>query len=210
MATADRARKSGKAKTPRKAARKTAGKATRKRASAPAAAAPATPVVTELLASAAATRLGLTKQAVGIWCAKPGAPVRREGTKCWVRWPDFARWREQELAATAKRDAHQGTVAQRRLDAEARNAEIQMERGELALARERGELIALEDYERALATILDRLTARLRAMPVRLADMGAEVEAAAEAEVERIVTELNAWDRDVVDEDDLALEEPAA
>jgi hypothetical protein len=160
----------------------------------------------EISATEAAQRLGLTKQAVGIWCAKPGAPVRKDGTRVFVRWPDFARWREQELVAGAKRDVPAGTLLERRQAAEARSAEITMELHEITLAEKRGEVVAVADYEAALATILDRLTARLRAMPVRFGRFGGEVEAAAEAEVERVVTELSRWDEDVIDEDDVAPE----
>lgn len=165
----------------------------------------------EIRASVAAERLGLTKQAIGLWCAKPGAPVRKSGTTVMVRWPEFARWREQEMVATAKK-APTGSFVERRQEAEARSAEIRAEMDALGLAEKRGEVVAIDDYEAALGTILDRLTARLRAMPVRLSDLGAAAEAAVEREVERIVTELNAWDEDVVDEDDdeaIAAEAPA-
>lgn len=163
----------------------------------------------EITASQAAERLGLTKQAIGLWTAKPGAPVRKTGTSVFVRWPDFARWREQELVDGAKKAAPQGTFAERRAEADARAAEIQVELRELELAERRGEVVAVADYEAALATILDRLTARLRAMPVRLSHLGPEIEAAAEAEAERVVEELHVWDDDVVDETD-ATAPPAA
>lgn len=153
----------------------------------------------EILATEAAKHLGLTNQAIGQWCVKPGAPVRKAGRKVWVRWPDFARWREQELVKQAKREQPQGDFVKRRQEAEARRAEIDVERGELALAREQGEALSVEDYETALATVIDRLTARVRAMPVRLSHLGPEVEAAAEQEAERIVNELNGWDEDVLE-----------
>lgn len=160
------------------------------------------PVNQEISATQAADRLGLTKQAIGLWCAKPGAPVRKEGTRVFVRWPDFARWREQELQASAKRDEPEaGSFADRRRAAEARLAEIQMERDEIALARERGEVVAVADYEAALGTVLDRLVARLRGLPARLEHLGPEAEAAVEAEAERLIEELQGWDEDVVEEE---------
>jgi len=155
--------------------------------------------LTEILAADAAKQLGLTNQAIGQWCAKPGAPVRKDGRKVWVQWPDFARWREKELTDQAKKDSKQDEFYKRRQAAETRTAEIAVERAELALARERGECVAVEDYEAALGTVIDRLTARLRAMPVRLSHLGPEVEAAAEQEAERIVNELNGWDEDVLE-----------
>lgn len=155
----------------------------------------------EILAHVAAERLGLTKQAIGQWCAKPGAPVRKAGTRVMVRWPDFARWREQELLSKAKKDTPTGSFAERKLMAEARSAEIDVERGELALARERSESLGIDDYETAIGTILDRLSARLRAMPVRFSHLGPDVEAFAESEAERMINELNGWDEDVLEEE---------
>jgi hypothetical protein len=61
-------------------------------------------------------------------------------------------------------------------------------------------VVSVADYEAALARVLDRLTARLRALPVRLAHLGSDAEAAAEAEAERIVVELSTFDEDVIDE----------
>jgi phage terminase Nu1 subunit (DNA packaging protein) len=100
-------------------------------------------------------------------------------------------------AQKARRE-HQPTVT---LDqARTRKALADAEIAELDLAKARGEVVPLADYGAALATVLDRLTARLRALPVRFAHLGDEAERVAETEVERIVTELHAWDEDVVDE----------
>jgi hypothetical protein len=154
----------------------------------------------EISASQAAERLGLTKQAIGIWSAKAGAPVRRDGTRVYVRWPDFARWREEELVAGAKREAPSGSFTERRQAAEARAAEVSLARAELALERELGESVAVTDYGAALGAVLDRLTAGLRGMPAEFARFGPDVEAAAEREVERLVVELHGWDEDVLDE----------
>ena len=81
-----------------------------------------------------------------------------------------------------------------------RKTAAEAELAEIDVAKARGEVVSVADYEAALARVLDRLTARLRAMPVRLAHLGPEAEAAAEAEAERIVVELAAFDEDVVDE----------
>ncbi len=98
------------------------------------------------MASAAAERLGLTAQAIGQWTIKPGAPVRREGSRVWVRFPDFARWREQELARQAAEEAtrglrhqleriHDGDPAFRKLQGEARKVEIEVELLERSVIR---------------------------------------------------------------------------
>ncbi len=55
-------------------------------------------------------------------------------------------------------------------------------------------------YGAALGAVLDRLTAGLRSLPPEFARFGPDVEAAAEREVERLVTELHGWDEDAIDE----------
>lgn len=168
------------------------------------------PHPTEVSASQAAERLGLTKQAIGLWCAKPGAPVRKEGTRVFVRWPDFARWREQELQAAAKKpEAEQGSLADRRAEAETRAAEIALARAELALARDRGEVVSVADFGAALGRALDLVVGRVRAMPSQLEHLGPEVERAVEAEAERIIAELQAFDTDVIDEQEPDDDPPA-
>jgi phage terminase Nu1 subunit (DNA packaging protein) len=131
-----------------------------------------------------------------MWTNRVGAPVRKEGNRVWVRWPDFMRWREQELVRVAVQEANPGDLD----TARTRKANAEAELAEIEVAKARGEVVSVADYEGALGRVLDRLTARLRAMPVRLAHLGPEAEAAAEAEAERIVVELAAFDEDVVDE----------
>jgi hypothetical protein len=104
------------------------------------------PLPGEILASDVAERLGLTAQAIGQWTIKPGAPVRRDGTRVYVRYPEFARWREQELARQAAEDAtrglrqqleriQEGDPAFRKLQGEARKIEIEVELLERSVVR---------------------------------------------------------------------------
>lgn len=161
----------------------------------------------ELSVSEVAEKLGISYQAVGVWAAKPGAPTRSVGTKVWLKWPAFARWREQQMVETARREASP-TVS---LDeARTRKALAEAELAEIELAKARGAVVALSDYEAALGRILDRLSARLRALPVRLLHLGPEVEVAAESEAERIVEELHAWNEDVVEDTPTAAAQEAA
>ena len=150
----------------------------------------------EILSNEAAKRLHMSAQGLGLWTTRPGAPVRKDGNRVWVQWPAFMRWREQELVRVAVQDANPGDLD----TARTRKANAEAELAEIEVAKARGEVVSVADYEGALARVLDRLTARLRAMPVRLAHLGPEAEAAAEAEAERIVVELSAFDEDVVDE----------
>lgn len=91
--------------------------------------------------------------------------------------------------------------------ARARKANAEAEVAELELAKARGQMVSVSDYERALGAMLDRLVARARALPVRLAHLGDAVEAEAEAEVEAMIAELHGLDDDVLEapaEDDAA------
>jgi phage terminase Nu1 subunit (DNA packaging protein) len=146
----------------------------------------------EITAAEAARRLGMTSQALGVWCTRPSAPVRKEGRNVLVQWPAFARWRERELIDEAM-PGDLETARTRKANAEAELAEIEV-------AKARGEVVLVADYEQALGTILDRLTARLRGLPVQLASAGPDAEALAETEVERIIVELSQFDEDVIDE----------
>jgi hypothetical protein len=83
----------------------------------------------------------------------------------------------------------------RKITAEAELAEIEV-------GKARGEVVSVADYGTALGRILDREMARLRALPVRLSHLGAEVETAAEREVERMIVEMSQFDDDVIDAPD--------
>lgn len=142
-----------------------------------------------------AKRLEMTPQAIGLWCKRPGAPVRVDGPRIWVRAPEFLRWRESELVAQAVKNSQQ-TVS---LDqARTRKALADAELAEIEVAKARGAVVSIEDTAKVIGTVLDRLTARLRALPVRLAHLGELVEAAAEAEAELIIVELSDFSEDVL------------
>jgi phage terminase Nu1 subunit (DNA packaging protein) len=148
----------------------------------------------------AGRRLGITRQAIGAWMDREGAPVEVDDQgQRWVVWPDFARWREHQLVDTEARQLAQVSD----LDYQrSRKTRLEADLVELELHKALGALVALTDYESALATVLQRLTARLRAMPPRLAEHGPDVEAAVEREVEDVVKELHDWDEDVADDPD--------
>ena len=154
----------------------------------------------EITLTEAARRLGLSVQATGMWARKPNAPARAEGRSVWVQWPAFARWREAELIAAAL----PGDVDALR----AEKLKVEIDHARLALARDQGQLVTVADYERALGIMLDRLVARLRALPVRLAHLGDAVEEEADREIEALLTELRTMDEDALPEDEEA-ETPA-
>jgi phage terminase Nu1 subunit (DNA packaging protein) len=127
---------------------------------------------------------------------EPSVLTTRQRKALEYKQPDCAialRKREAEKAIADANPGDLDTARTRKANAEAELAEIEV-------AKARGEVVSVADYEAALARVLDRLTARLRAMPVRLAHLGTEAELAAETEAERIVVELAAFDEDVIDE----------
>lgn len=151
----------------------------------------------------------MTVQAVGQWTVKPGAPVRREGKNVFVRWPDFARWREIEMKKGRRSKANGAPAGDdpnspltRKLTAEATTAEHQEKLTAIELAQALQQTISLDDHSATVGRILDRLVARLRAMPFAFTHLGEEVERAVEEEVERVITELHHFDEDIIDEDD--------
>lgn len=130
---------------------------------------PPQPEPGEILASQAAEFMGLTAQAVGQWTAKPDAPVRRTGTRVFVRWPAFARWREQELCRQAAHEATAqmrkqldaksgGDPMHRRMIADARKAEIEVEQLERSMVR-------VEDAAAVTEKLLTDLRAALVPFP---------------------------------------------
>jgi hypothetical protein len=159
-------------------------------------AATASPAAGEITLADAAARLHMTGQGIGQWTARPGAPIRKDGQRVFVQWPAFMRWREQELVRVAVNNANPGDIE----TARARKASADAELAEIEVAKARGHVVAVADYEEALGRILDREMARLRALPVRLAHLGTAVEDAAEKEVEQIIVEMSQYDADVIDE----------
>lgn len=105
----------------------------------------------EIRMTEAAKRLGLTHQGVGQWAAKPGAPVRKDGAGVWVRWPDFIRWREQELVRVAVADATKALRAQ--LDAASGGTEGGDPIRRKAFADARKSELDVEERERSLVPV---------------------------------------------------------
>jgi hypothetical protein len=145
-----------------------------------------------------AKALGITAQSLGLWCKRPNAPVRVDGNRVWCKDGAFQRWRETELVSQAVKDLAPAVSLD---EARTRKALAEAELAELDVGKARGEWVSVADYTTAVGRVLDHAMARLRAIPVRLSHLGAEVEASAETEVERIVHEMSAFDDDVVDEE---------
>lgn len=129
-------------------------------------------VAREILAAEAHRRLGLTAQAIGMWARRPGAPVRVDGRKVWLRWPDFARWREQELAkqaveeATAKLRAQIATMnGGQVMTAGERIQQANARLLEMDVAQRERESITVEEAAAATSKVFSELRARLLPFP---------------------------------------------
>jgi hypothetical protein len=151
----------------------------------------------EVSAAEMAKRLEMTPQALGLWCKRPGAPVRVEGNRVWVQAAAFLRWRERELVAQALKDVQPAVSLD---EARTRKALAEAQLVELEVAKALASVILVEDSAKVVGAILDRLVALLRSLAVRLAHLGEHVEQAAEAEVELIIAELSEFDEDVLPE----------
>lgn len=126
----------------------------------------------------AGKRLGISAQAVGMWAKRPGAPVVEVKGKPRLVWPDFPRWREKELERQAKTEAAPTTFD----EAKTRKIAAEAELAELELAKERGSLIPIALHGERLAKILERVRARLVAIPGKVAPRLVGVASATEAQ----------------------------
>jgi phage terminase Nu1 subunit (DNA packaging protein) len=146
-----------------------------------------------------ADEVGLVSRTLQIIRTKePSVLVYRErGSRVEYKQPDCAIALRNREAEKVRREAAPAVSLD---EARTRKALAEAELAEMEVARARGETVSVADYEATLGRILDRLAARLRGMPVRLSHLGPEVEAAAEAEAERVVVELSQFDEDVLDE----------
>lgn len=87
----------------------------------------------EITQAEAAKRLGMTAQALGMWAKRPGAPVVMRAGKPRCVWPDFPKWRDAERDRQAREEAtpaDEEEAKRRKLVAEARLAEIELELAE--------------------------------------------------------------------------------
>ena len=127
--------------------------------------------------SEAARRLGMTPQALGRWTDRPGAPIELVKGRPYCLWPAFPKWRDAEMLRKERQAATPGDFEEARTRKMAAEAEL----AELELATERGRLVTVEDCASRLVRILERVRARLVAVPGKLAPRLVGVETAMEA-----------------------------
>jgi terminase small subunit / prophage DNA-packing protein len=131
--------------------------------------------------------IGVSVRTVAHLAKEIGAPYTRDG---WEMPEAVAWYARRELArgkATARTSAGDSDSAETRLRAERAAAEL----AELKLARERDELMTVEQFDRVLSDAFSRVAARLDNLPVRLAAVcvGVRTKAEALALIEPLVDE---------------------
>lgn len=146
----------------------------------------------ELIAKAeCARRFGVDVRSVTEW-VKQGMPKR--GTR--FPWPEVMRWREDQLRDQGRREVKptdEGEARARKLAAEAALAELE-------LAKARSEVVDVAEVERELGLVLDKLRARILALPGKYAPRIGLPIAQAQARLEDIGRELIGELADVADE----------
>ena len=109
----------------------------------------------------ATRRLGLTHQAAGTWASRPGAPIEMVAGKRLLVWPDFPRWRDEQLREGAKRELRPSSLEGHRQRREGADADLR----ELELAERRGQLMRVELHVKTLADAYGRVRAKLVNLP---------------------------------------------
>ena len=150
----------------------------------------------------AARRLAVTHQSVGQWAAKVGAPVRRDGARIYVRWPDFMRWREQEMCKQAVAEATKALREQLERNDEGgdpfrRKALADAQKAEIDVAERLRTVISVDEAEAVVVQMLTDLRAQLMPFPRTAAPklLGAkslqELEARLDVETARLMGVLS-------------------
>lgn len=142
----------------------------------------------QLSARMAELRLPVSVRAVTYHAKEAGCPVEvRRGIQRF-RWPDYlAWWHTRDVTAATERA--RPTFA---TEAKLRKLAAEAELAELELAKERGQVIPIAVHGDRLARILERVRARLIAMPGTLAPqlVGLETAREAQARVEVVIGEV--------------------
>lgn len=128
--------------------------------------------------------LDKSRQTIAELCRLPGVPREKKGNLWVYLWPDFNDW-WRALQAERATPADFEKARARKMEADAAMAEDQ-------LKKQRGELVTVRDYERALATSLDRVRARMLSLDSRLAPLvvGVDTVLKAKAIIRPLVNEI--------------------
>ena len=148
----------------------------------------------EIPQAEAARRLWMSAQALGVWAKRPGAPVVLRKGKPFCVWPDFPKWRDQELDRAAREDAR--GKPESLSEAEQRYESARAEKLELDVERMRGNLVTVDEATKAMEEKLALLRSALVTLPQRIAPVVlgcktlAEVTAKLDAAVSEAMTSI--------------------
>src|SRR5688572_20544469 len=106
-----------------------------------------------------------------------GLPVIVKGTRVFVQWPAGLHWYHQRL----KEERNAGTEEKAKLTT--RRLELEVAMAELELAKEQGNVVALDYMEEQLAAPLERLRAKLLNAPGKYAPSLVGLRTIAESQV---------------------------
>ena len=107
---------------------------------------------------------GLSRQTLAEWAREPDCPFEVvDGTRLYL-WPQWNEWRLAKITQSVRERAPTPSSAD---EAKARKLAAEAELAEFQLARERVDLIRPADAIKASEQMLDRLRARLVAVPGR-------------------------------------------
>lgn len=124
-------------------------------------------------------RLPVSARAVAYHAKETGCPVVVVKGVTRYQWPDYLVWYHQrQLEALAERMAPSNYEAAR-----AREMAARAEMAEIELATRRGQMVAVADVTGRVASVLERVRARITAIPGKLAPRLVGTETATEAQV---------------------------
>jgi hypothetical protein len=157
----------------------------------------------------AAGEVDLSTKQLTKYAVIPGCPRRSDGKGGWLyEWPAFNRFVRETLARDAAAAASPGDLDEAKLRKLAAEAEL----AELALGKERGQLVEVSRYEREMGRAFARVRSRLLSLPVRAAPdvLGLKDERGIETVLDRYVLEILAeLRREAVPDDGEEAEEEA-
>lgn len=122
------------------------------------------------------------------YAKRPGCPRRKRGASWEYEWPAFNRFVREAAVADAVERVKPADFEEARARKEAANAEL----AELDLAERRGQLVTREGARKAMASLCERVRARLVTLPPKVAPLvvGCDTVPQAQRELERAVEEV--------------------
>lgn len=141
----------------------------------------------ELPKSEFASMFGMSEKQLERYCQE-GMPHKKRGTRVFIVMPEGRVWYHKHLVAKGEKKGAPTDVSAM----EKRELGAKVEKAEIELARLRGQLMTVADYDRVVGDAMARCAARLKNLPPRIAGvvLGATSIQEAQARVEPLVREV--------------------